>query len=100
MRLFQTCLKMPSNYKRSTITIAAAEEKIEYKEVIVSVKDTGTGIDPEILPRLFTKFSSKSVIGTGLGLFLSKNIVEAQGAKYGPRITKMAKEQHLHLAYH
>ena len=41
---------------------------------IVSVKDTGTGIDPEILPRLLTKFASKSYQGTGLGLYIS-NIV-------------------------
>jgi signal transduction histidine kinase len=49
--------------------------------IIVTVKDTGTGIDPEIMPRLFTKFATKSDRGTGLGLFLSKNIVEAHGGK-------------------
>jgi len=49
--------------------------------LIVTVKDTGTGIDPEIMPRLFTKFATKSDRGTGLGLFLSKNIVEAHGGK-------------------
>ena len=54
---------------------------MNYKELIVSVKDTGTGIDPEIMPRLFTKFVSKSVAGTGLGLFISKSIVEAHGGK-------------------
>jgi signal transduction histidine kinase len=51
------------------------------EEVVVSIKDTGTGIDPEILPRLFSKFVSKSVAGTGLGLFISKSIVEAHGGK-------------------
>jgi len=51
------------------------------KSVIVTVKDTGTGIDSEIMPRLFTKFATKSDRGTGLGLFLSKNIVEAHGGK-------------------
>jgi two-component system, OmpR family, sensor histidine kinase VicK len=50
-------------------------------QVIVSIKDTGTGIDPEIFPRLFTKFATKSVTGTGLGLFLSKSIVEAHGGR-------------------
>ncbi|HZB99342.1 MAG TPA: sensor histidine kinase, partial [Nitrososphaeraceae archaeon] len=50
-------------------------------QVIVSVKDTGTGIDPEILPRLFTKFATKSDVGTGLGLYISKSIVEAHGGK-------------------
>jgi signal transduction histidine kinase len=51
--------------------------------VVVSVDDTGTGIDSEILPRLFTKFATKSdmVGGTGLGLFISKSIIEAHGGK-------------------
>jgi signal transduction histidine kinase len=50
------------------------------QEVVVSIKDTGTGIDSEILPRLFTKFATKSDIGgTGLGLFISKSIIEAHG---------------------
>jgi two-component system sensor histidine kinase VicK len=66
--------------KEGTITIAAAE-KVNSNEVLVSTKDTGAGIDPEILPRLFTKFVSKSVAGTGLGLFISKSIVEAHGGK-------------------
>jgi signal transduction histidine kinase len=51
------------------------------QEVIVSVEDTGTGVDPEIFPRLFTKFTTKSYHGTGLGLFISKNVVEAHGGK-------------------
>jgi signal transduction histidine kinase len=49
--------------------------------IIVSIKDSGKGIDPEIYPRLFTKFASKSFQGTGLGLYISKNIVEAHGGK-------------------
>jgi signal transduction histidine kinase len=69
--------------KEGTITITAATEKMDYNndEALVSIKDTGTGIDPEILPRLFTKFTSKSVTGTGLGLFISKSIIEAHGGK-------------------
>jgi signal transduction histidine kinase len=51
-------------------------------EVIVSVKDNGQGIDPDILPRLFSKFAVTSNIGgTGLGLFISKNIIEAHGGR-------------------
>jgi two-component system sensor histidine kinase VicK len=49
--------------------------------IIVSVKDTGSGIDSEILPRLFSKFATKSDKGTGLGLFISKSIIEAHGGK-------------------
>jgi signal transduction histidine kinase len=49
--------------------------------LITSVKDMGPGIDSEILSKLFTKFASKSDIGTGLGLFISKGIVEAHGGK-------------------
>jgi signal transduction histidine kinase len=48
---------------------------------IVSIKDTGTGIDPEIFPRLFTKFATHSDKGTGLGLFICRSIVEAHGGK-------------------
>lgn len=50
-------------------------------DAIVRVKDTGSGIDPDIYPRLFSKFASKSYQGTGLGLFISKSIVEAHGGK-------------------
>jgi signal transduction histidine kinase len=52
-------------------------------QAIVSVRDTGSGIAPEIYPNLFTKFTTKSEKGTGLGLFLAKNIVEAHGGKIG-----------------
>ena len=51
------------------------------KIVIVSVKDTGVGIDEEIFSKLFTKFTTKSFQGIGLGLYISKNIVEAHGGR-------------------
>jgi signal transduction histidine kinase len=50
-------------------------------QVIVIVRDTGEGIDSDILPKLFSKFASKSYKGTGLGLFISKGIIEAHGGK-------------------
>jgi signal transduction histidine kinase len=50
-------------------------------KAVVAVKDTGTGIDAEILPRLFEKFATKSEQGTGLGLYISKAIIEAHGGK-------------------
>ena len=48
--------------------------------IVVSVTDTGKGIDSDIIP-LFTKFSTKSETGTGLGLFICKSIIEAHGGK-------------------
>ncbi|MGA7691389.1 MAG: HAMP domain-containing sensor histidine kinase [Nitrososphaeraceae archaeon] len=62
-------------------TIVATVNVKGNDEVIISVKDSGTGIHPEILPRLFTKFATKSDTGTGLGLFISKGVVEAHGGK-------------------
>jgi two-component system sensor histidine kinase VicK len=50
-------------------------------KAIVSVRDTGSGIAPKIYPKLFTKFATKSEKGTGLGLFISKSIIEAHGGK-------------------
>jgi signal transduction histidine kinase len=52
-----------------------------YSEAIVSISDSGQGIDPEVMHKLFEKFTSKSESGTGLGLFISKSIVEAHGGK-------------------
>jgi signal transduction histidine kinase len=49
------------------------KEDQEEEYVVVSVKDSGTGIDPEILTKLFERFASKSFSGTGLGLFISKS---------------------------
>jgi two-component system, OmpR family, sensor histidine kinase VicK len=55
------------------------------QEVIVIVKDTGSGIDTEVVPKLFSKFAAKSDHRTGLGLFydplLFFNIIEAHGGK-------------------
>ena len=48
-------------------------------EAIVNIKDNGHGIDQEMLPKLFSKFATKSFAGTGLGLFICKSIIEAHG---------------------
>jgi signal transduction histidine kinase len=68
-----------------TITIILEKKEDEFnnnaQHVIISVKDTGNGIDPDIFPRLFTKFATKSEKGTGLGLFTCKGIIEAHDGK-------------------
>ena len=54
-------------------------------------KDTGKGIDPEIVPKLFTKFATKSEKGTGLGLYICKGIIEAHGGKIWARNNSVEK---------
>jgi signal transduction histidine kinase len=56
-------------------------EEDRKKEVIVSITDTGSGIDSEIFTRLFSKFASKSYQGIGLGLFICKSIIQAHGGR-------------------
>jgi two-component system, OmpR family, sensor histidine kinase VicK len=78
--LLNNAIKFSKKTAEDSISIALTCDK-ENNQVIVSVKDTATGIDPEILPRLFSKFATKSDIGTGLGLFISKSIIEAHGGR-------------------
>ncbi len=69
------------NFTKEGVVTITKEKRIEDGSVIVSVKDTGSGIDPQILPRLFTKFTTGSEKGTGLGLYICKRIIEAHGGK-------------------
>ncbi|HEX2305822.1 MAG TPA: ATP-binding protein [Nitrososphaeraceae archaeon] len=83
LRLYQIIANLLSNAikftKEGTISIRANMKN--NKELMIAVTDDGTGIDPVIMPRLFTKFATRSNIGTGLGLYISKNIVEAHGGR-------------------
>jgi two-component system, OmpR family, sensor histidine kinase VicK len=68
--------------KEGTISVRVGKnDSSSYSEAVVSISDSGQGIDPEVIYKLFEKFVSKSERGTGLGLFISKNIVEAHGGK-------------------
>ena len=57
------------------------ERRTKPKQVIVSIADNGKGLSPEIYPRLFTKFVTTSMEGTGLGLYICKGIIEAHGGR-------------------
>ncbi len=68
--------------EEGTVSVKLEKKKEDnQQEVLVSVKDSGTGIHSDILPRLFSKFATKAEKGTGLGLFISRSIVEAHGGK-------------------
>ncbi|MDP9289476.1 MAG: HAMP domain-containing histidine kinase [Thermoproteota archaeon] len=81
-RLEQVISNLLSNSIKFTKegTLSLNVEK-EDNQALVTVKDTGLGIDPEMLPRLFSKFATKSEKGAGLGLFICKNIIEAHGGR-------------------
>jgi two-component system, OmpR family, sensor histidine kinase VicK len=76
--LFSNAVKFTNEGGEIYVTIKKDDTD---QQIVVSVTDNGQGIDPEIFPRLFTKFTSKSVVGTGLGLFVSKKIIEAHGGR-------------------
>jgi two-component system, OmpR family, sensor histidine kinase VicK len=79
--LLDNAFKFTKGHGESIRITLERQEQQEVRHAIISIKDTGTGIDPEILPRLFSKFVTKSQEGTGIGLYISKNIVEAHGGK-------------------
>src|SRR5438067_6374672 len=81
--LISNAIKFTQEEEEGIITLRT---EITNSRILVSIKDTGTGIDPEILPRLFTKFVTKPETGgTGLGLFISKSIIEAHGGRIWPK---------------
>jgi signal transduction histidine kinase len=84
LRLYQVIANLLRNAikftKEGTISINA-DIKEDNTEVTITIKDTGAGIHPEILPKLFTKFATKSDMGTGLGLYICKVIVEAHAGR-------------------
>ena len=84
-RLCQVIYNLLSNAIKFTndgsITVVV-ESKDNENDIVISIKDTGTGIHQEMLPKLFTKFATKSQTGgTGLGLFISKSIIEKHNGR-------------------
>ncbi|MGZ5500941.1 MAG: ATP-binding protein [Nitrososphaeraceae archaeon] len=80
--LLSNAIKFTQN---GEIFVSAVEKKEDDNNhvnyALVTVRDTGEGVDPEILPKMFSKFITKSFEGIGLGLYISKNIIEAHGGK-------------------
>ena len=84
LQVVQNLLDNALNFtKHGSITLSLLEKtkNANAKEWNIAIKDEGEGIDSEIIPRLFTKFAKKSEHGIGLGLYISKNIVEAHGGR-------------------
>ena len=96
--LLKNALKFTDNGK-ITITLEKAEEN-DKKFVLLRTKDDGKGIDPQVLPRLFEKFATNAETGTGLGLYISKNIVESHGGSIKDIIIPMEKVLLLNLLFH
>jgi signal transduction histidine kinase len=84
-RLYQVIANLLDNaikFTKEGFIDIILQKRVKNNEAVVVVRDTGIGIDPEILPRLFSKFATKSeTCGTGLGLYISKGIVEAHGGR-------------------
>jgi signal transduction histidine kinase len=81
-RLSQVIANLLSNAIKFTDNgVISIETSESDGEVIATIRDSGSGIDPEVFPKLFSKFITKSDRGTGLGLFISKSIIESHGGK-------------------
>jgi signal transduction histidine kinase len=83
-KIFQVFANLLNNALKFTnqgTIIISAKQKEKANEAVVMIKDSGPGIDPEIIPHLFTKFKTKSEKGLGLGLYISKNIIEVHHGK-------------------
>ena len=80
--LLSNAIKFTQNGEIFVSAVAKKEDDNNHMNyALVTVRDTGEGVDPEILPKMFSKFITKSFEGIGLGLYISKNIIEAHGGK-------------------
>jgi len=76
----------PADGPRNWIKVSVDHDKTDSKYVVISVVDSGLGMSKELIPNLFQQFTrnkqaSLKILGTGLGLFIAKNIVEGHGGK-------------------
>ncbi|TMA83371.1 MAG: GAF domain-containing protein [Deltaproteobacteria bacterium] len=61
--------------------LSVSSRKVESKEVLIAVRDSGPGLDPRSLDRLFHAFYTTKPQGMGMGLAISRSIVEAHGGR-------------------
>ena len=88
-RIAQVISNLLSNAVKFTeegsITVKMKKEKddnaISHELIVVSIRDTGEGIDPDVKDKLFEKFETKSKKGIGLGLYISRKIIEAHDGR-------------------
>jgi signal transduction histidine kinase len=80
-QVLSNILNNPLKFTNDGDIIVNAYECNNMKEITVSISDTGSGINEDIFAKLFSKFATRSFSGTGLGLYISKNIVEAHGGR-------------------
>jgi signal transduction histidine kinase len=89
-RIIQVLTNLIGNAIKFSVAKSSPDGRVRHKAisvqaksvnnfVVVQVRDSGSGIDKDILSRLFTKFATKSDSGTGLGLYIAKGIIEAHG---------------------
>lgn len=82
LKLFEIISNLLSNaIKFTDAGIITVKVEKSGNDAVVAIQDSGSGIDAEVIPNLFTKFVSRSNSGTGLGLYISKSIVEAHGGR-------------------
>jgi two-component system sensor histidine kinase VicK len=77
--LLNNSMKFTAKGQIEVSVFAGGSNEAKSRSVFIKVKDTGSGIDQQMMGKLFTKFTTKSITGTGLGLFISKGIIEAHG---------------------
>jgi two-component system, OmpR family, sensor histidine kinase VicK len=80
-QVFTNLLNNAIKFTTEGVISITLKQQSNTKGVVLLIKDSGTGIPSECFPRLFARFGTESVTGTGLGLFISKSIVEAHGGK-------------------
>jgi signal transduction histidine kinase len=74
--LLDSSIKLSRDNGTISVDVKRSDDKID-----ISIKLNVDGIDPRMLPSLFTKFESRSYQGLGLSLFIAKSIVEAYGGR-------------------